>query len=457
MHRVVIVVGLQFGDEAKGACVDHLCRNFNVRRVIRYCGGSQAGHRVVLDDGRSHVFAQWGSGTFYNVPTYLGPHMVINLAAMAREAKHLEELGIARPFELMEADADCLVTTPYHWAVNRAKELARGDARHGSCGQGIGETRAYWLRHGNEAIFAKDLVRRWGASPVEKLELLRQRMLIEVETDLGKLDSIQRTTIQRMLAYPASKIANELLELAEDCGFWPAAYDVVAQDLVDADGRTLLVFEGSQGILLDENYGFGPHTTWSTVTPHHAFEMLREWPRNELFVLGCLRAFTVRHGAGPLPSFDQDLDDRMKDDGNPYNPWQGSLRFGHLDLQLLRYACAVVKHVDPAGRGVDGLAVSWLDHWEHHGRCVPEEIPRHSRLFAMETTRSERERLAIELELRRETVPVTESSLLAVLDQAFAPVVITSNGPKAGDRAWANREVLGPLPERATAIIGNAS
>src|SRR5262249_2548128 len=111
-----------------------------------------------------------------------------------------------------------------------------------------------------------------------------------------------------------------------------------------------------------------PYTTWSTVTPHHAFELAVRGGVEEVCVLGIVRAYTTRHGAGPLPSHDERLTARTRDRGNPWNPWQGSLRAGWLDLVLLRYAAR-------ACGSIDNLAVSCLDHLdgEEARMCVAYE------------------------------------------------------------------------------------
>src|ERR1700757_694187 len=103
MKRAIITVGLGFGDEGKGATVDYLTRKLEADLVVRYCGGSQAGHNVQLRDGRRHTFSQFGAGTLADVParTYLGPNMIIDPPALAREAEHLAQLGVADPGRLI--------------------------------------------------------------------------------------------------------------------------------------------------------------------------------------------------------------------------------------------------------------------------------------------------------------------------------------------------------------------
>ena len=104
MKRAVITVGLGFGDEGKGATVDFLARRLEADLVVRYCGGSQAGHNVQLPDGRRHTFSQFGAGTLARAPdpprTYLGPNVIIDPLALVREARHLAELGVPDPARL---------------------------------------------------------------------------------------------------------------------------------------------------------------------------------------------------------------------------------------------------------------------------------------------------------------------------------------------------------------------
>src|SRR5262249_16736539 len=117
--------------------------------------------------------------------TYLGPHVIIDPPALAREAQHLAELGVPNPAHLVTIHPRCLVTTPWLQILNQLRELARGKAKHGSCGQGIGETRSYWLKYGEDAVFAVAL----RELPVlrHKLELQRQRILLESQELLERV------------------------------------------------------------------------------------------------------------------------------------------------------------------------------------------------------------------------------------------------------------------------------
>lgn len=326
----LIVVDLGFGDAGKGATVDWLCSPeaaLGVSAVVRFNGGAQAAHNVVAG-GRHHTFAQFGSGTFSGVPTLLSEHMLVEPLALAAEAERLVRLGVADPLSLLSVDGRALLTTPVHIAANRAREEARGADRHGSCGMGIGETAAYALRH--DAPRVADCLRP--AVLGQKL-----RALAEHYRPLLAPSAHHHEPIELLLdAYRAFGAAVRITGPGELARF--ARY-----------GR--LVFEGAQGVLLDEWRGFHPYTTWSTVEPRNARTLLAGLGATAA-VLGVTRAYTTRHGAGPFPTEDPGL--RHREPHNGAGRYQGAFRQGPLDTVLLRYAVAVCG-------GVDGLVVTHLD------------------------------------------------------------------------------------------------
>ncbi|MBL7495309.1 adenylosuccinate synthetase [Frankia sp. CNm7] len=346
--RHSMVVDLGFGDAGKGTIVDHLCRvgaaaGRPVGAVVRFNGGAQAAHNVVTDDGRHHTFAQFGSGTLAGVPTHLSRHVLVDPLALAAEADHLVALGVADPFAALTTHRDALVITPYHAAANRARESARGDGRHGSCGMGIGETAAYALAHPEDAPRARDCARP--ARLRRLLAELRDRLTAE----LGPL--------------PVPPV--------DDC---VAAFGAFARAVRLVDDRYLadllraapVVFEGAQGVLLDEWHGFHPYTTWSTTTFANAEKLLADAGMSgEATRLGVLRTYTTRHGAGPLVTEDAALTAALPDRHNVTGRWQGAFRVGHFDAVAHRYA------VDVAG-GVDAVALTHLDAPARLRRLGPE-------------------------------------------------------------------------------------
>lgn len=341
MKDHVIVVGLGFGDEGKGATVDALCADGSVSAVVRFNGGAQAAHNVVVD-GRHHTFSQFGSGTLAGVPTWLSRFVLVEPIALATESRELEAIGVADPLSLMSIDAQALLTTPFHVAANRARERARGDDRHGSCGKGIGETVWYGLLAGaaeGDVVEGQRVLGEPGPAPTVG-DCLDPAVL------RARLDALARFYEPLIGAGPS---VDELVEL------YRAFADAVRITTGDECGRLAdagrLVFEGAQGVLLDETYGFHPHTTWSTVVPRNARELLRGRPAR---VIGVTRTYQTRHGAGPLPTEDPAVLARFPERHNGTGEFQGAWRAGHLDANLLRYS------VDCCG-GIDGLAVTHLD------------------------------------------------------------------------------------------------
>jgi adenylosuccinate synthase len=408
--RHVMVADLGYGDAGKGTVVDWLCAQGidgrPVTAVVRYNGGGQAAHNVVLPDGRHHTFAQFGAGSFRpGVRTHLSRFMVVDPLALATEADHLAAVGVTDPFDRLTVDGAALLATPYHRAANQARELARGADRHGSCGKGVGEALAYHLAHPDDAPRVVDC--RDPGTLGAKLDLLRERLTAE----LGPLDAPRVGA-----AVDAYRCFATVVSIVDGGHL---------RDLLDAGP---VVFEGAQGVLLDEWHGFHPYTTWSTTTFANADTLLAEAGRAGTATrLGVLRTVTTRHGPGPLATEDPALP--LADPHNPTNAWQGRFRFGHFDAVAHRYALEV------AG-GVDGIALTHLDAVSPALRmCVaydwterlepgpPGDLDRQEALT---------HRLATTLPVYTEIPPADWPA--AVADTLRTPVVLTSHGPTASDK-----------------------
>ncbi len=416
--KAIITVGLGFGDEGKGATVDFLTRELGADLVVRYSGGAQAGHNVQLPDGRRHTFSQFGAGTLAGARTYLGPRMIISPSNLPPEAQHLRSLGVNDPWDRIAAHPDCLVATGYHVLMNRLRETSRGDAKHGSCGLGVGEARHYWLRYGLDAVFAGDLMDRHALLP--KLALLRDRFLLEMQ-ELPSMANGLGEALHSLLPFQEADLLQRAAENLAISRRLPTSAAVI--------------FEGAQGVLLDEWKGFHPHTTWSTVTPLHAWEMLAEHPQMlaehpqvETTVLGVTRGYTTRHGAGPFPTYSRDMTAKMSDPGNPRNAWQDSIRFGALDLTLLAYAARASQ--------IDGVFVNCLDELPKRPRVATA----YEGLTSLPAPRSLKEQEQL-TRLLNEAVPVeratTPDDLLQRIN-SIAPVVGWGRGPTCDHREFAS-------------------
>ena len=332
----VIVAGLGYGDEGKGSVVDFLCSPRSPapgHAVVRYNGGGQAGHNVVTEDGRHHTFAQFGAGTFHGAITFLSRYVLADPLTMLAEAAHLQETGCADPVRLLAVDAEALLITPYHVLAGRARELRRSfRQRHGSCGMGIGETRGY-------ALAAPGAAPRWG--DLQRPDVLTAKLAVLRDT-LGPV-------IGPGFLPAADDLARRLS--GREVRILARRTTVSSSYLAALLSAAPVIFEGAQGVLLDEKHGFAPYVTWTRTTFENAEELLREQGHTAAR-LGVTRMYCTRHGPGPFPSEDTRI--RFPEPHNETGPWQGAFRQGHLDLAALRYALAV------AG-GADALAVTHAD------------------------------------------------------------------------------------------------
>jgi adenylosuccinate synthase len=351
----ILIADLGYGDAGKGSVVDYLTRECCAHTVVRYNGGAQAAHNVVTHDGKHHTFAQFGSGTFLpGVKTHLSRYMILHPLAMLAEERHLRALGVRDAFARTSIERQALVITPFQQAANRLKEMARGDGRHGSCGMGVGETMGDWLNLGEEALFAGDL-------PCRELVVRKLRRLREVK--MAQLESIMVTLPEMGPAVEERRVLEDanLIEITADMyQYFSSLVRLVEPDylgkLLRQPGGT--IFEGAQGVLLDEWYGFYPYNSWSTLTYKNADTLLAENGfAGDATRLGLIRGYATRHGAGPFVTQDETLTREVQDMHNTNNPWQRQFRVGYLDLVALRYALRVTGPVD-------GLVVTNLDRME---------------------------------------------------------------------------------------------
>jgi len=347
--RFASLTGLGFGDCGKGLFTDALCRRWPVHTVVRFNGGAQAGHNVVLPDGRHHTFSQFGSGSFVrDVATLLASEVVVHPTALQVEEAVLRRRSVADTWSRLIIDERCRVTTPYHQAAGRLREWHRGTEGHGSCGVGVGETVRHSLQRPDQVLRYGDLLRP--ALALEKLAAIREALASEFDLAAPGRSEAWATEVRVL---QEERIATRWLAQARDVALRvpPAAPSAIAERL-HAAGTVL--FEGAQGMLLDEWRGFHPYTTWSSVGPTAAQAVLADIGITEpMQRLGILRTYLTRHGAGPLPTQDAALDE-LPEPHNASDGWQGAFRRGHPDAVLLRYA------IDATGP-LDGLLLSHLD------------------------------------------------------------------------------------------------
>ena len=340
-----IVVGLIFGDEGKGTSVNYLAeRAFAANRrthfVVRFSGGPQTAHNVI-HNGKHHTFSQFGSGSLQGIPTILTRFVVINPFNLMHEGYSLIQKTGWNPFNELLISENALLITPIHRWINQQREIARGTDAHGSCGEGVGETRLYDINHPNISLKMRDLTANGIGSMKAKLTSLVEY----AEETIGQKWTDDDNTIESLFESYLSLYDDGFLNIVED-GF-------ISERLKDGYN----IWEGSQGVLLDESLGFFPHTTWSSVTPANAQLLLEEAGKEKGNVVGVVRTYFTRHGFGPFPSEIEDNEDNQAlfpEAHNTYGRFQGGWRRGWFDLPLFEYACR-------AAGGVDELMVSHAD------------------------------------------------------------------------------------------------
>ncbi len=374
--RYASVLGLGFGDCGKGHFVDALTRQWQAHTVVRFNGGAQAGHNVIdaantnaRPIGRHHTFSQFGAGTFMpGVRTLLVDPMVIHPSALLVEAQALGHVGVNDALSRLAIDAQCRVTTPYHQAAGRLRERLRGASPHGTCGVGVGETVRHALAHPGLVLRYGDLLQVGAMQTkrqLEKLQAIRAtlasdfaassscgaRALVDAEWSALQDDGLAKTWLTSARA------------LARQCPPQPA--HEISRYLHQAGS---VVFEGAQGVLLDEWRGFHPHTTWSSISTAAVTDVAARFGiTTPIDHYGVLRSYLTRHGAGPLPTHDAALD-HLPEPHNHNEGWQGRFRRGHPDAVLLRYALEAVgalsglfvSHLDVFVRGV---ALQWCERY----------------------------------------------------------------------------------------------
>lgn len=355
-RTAMAVIGANYGDEGKGLMTDyHVAPAGRDGIVVRFNGGAQAGHTVTTPGGRRHVFSHFGSGTLAGAATFLSRHFVCHPALFLKEAAQLEAAGAAgAALPPVFVDDRAPVSTLYDILLNQALERHRGQARHGSCGMGFGETIERQLDP-DFALTVADL-RQGAGYLLHRLAAIRDAWVPRRLADLGI----------------ASLDARSAEWLASDAALQSFVHAAMRFRRMTRPARPALladyarvVFEGAQGLLLDQDRGAFPYVTRSHTGIRNALEVAHEAGIGALDVTYVTRAYLTRHGAGPLAN---ELPGKpyhgIEDRTNVPNEFQGTLRFAHLDLDLLvqtigaDFADALLF---PGVKATVNLAVTCLD------------------------------------------------------------------------------------------------
>ena len=330
----VAVVGAQWGDEGKGKIVDWLSNRADV--VVRFQGGHNAGHTLVID-GVTYKLSLLPSGVVRpGKLSIIGNGVVIDPWALLDEIDEVRNQGVAiSPQTLAIADNACLIL-PLHAALDRAREEARGSARLGTTGRGIGP--AYEDKVARRAIRVCDL-----AEPDQLAGRVDQ--LLQHHNALLRGLGAEEIAAASVLD-PLREIAPKILPFA----------DTVWRRLDEArrSGKRIL-FEGAQGAMLDVDHGTYPFVTSSNTHPGQAGAGAGVGVKAVGYVLGITKAYTTRVGSGPFPTEqDNEIGQLLGERGHEFGTVTGRpRRCGWFDAVLVRQAVTVA--------GIDGIALTKLD------------------------------------------------------------------------------------------------
>jgi adenylosuccinate synthase len=334
MGRNVVVIGTQWGDEGKGKVVDLLTER--VSAVVRFQGGHNAGHTLVID-GEKTVLHLIPSGILrHNVQCFIGNGVVLEPNELIKEVVGLEERGVPVRERLFISPA-CPLILPYHVALDLAREEARGAQKIGTTGRGIGP--AYEDKAARRGVRLGDLF-YWQSFAAKLSEVMEyHNFMLEKYYNLKTIDF--------------KKTLDECAAVAELIK--PMVADVVPMLHGLREAGESILFEGAQGALLDIDLGTYPFVTSSNTTAGGTGAGSGFGPRYLDYVLGITKAYATRVGSGPFPTelFD-DIGSRLAERGNEFGSTTGRpRRCGWFDAAALRQSVQM--------NSISGLCLTKLD------------------------------------------------------------------------------------------------
>ncbi len=362
----VIVLGLQWGDEGKGKIVDVLSEKADV--VARYQGGHNAGHTVVIKDEKFilHVIP---SGILYKGKKCLiGNGVVVDPASLIGEINGLKKRGVEINSKNLFLSRNAHVIMPYHMALERENERLMGAKSIGTTGRGIGP--AYCDKINRTGIRIADLLQPAFFKEKLKANLFNVNFLLE--------------NLYKTSGFSVGDIYNEYIGYADKLKEYVADTDIIINEAISRKGNVLL--EGAQGTLLDIDHGTYPYVTSSNPTAGGACTGLGIGPTKISRVLGVVKAYTTRVGAGPFPTEIKDaMGDAIREKGGEYGATTGRpRRCGWLDMVILRHSARI--------NGLTGIAITKLDildgletikictSYKHNGKTY-KEFPKELNIF----------------------------------------------------------------------------
>lgn len=330
----IVIVGTQWGDEGKGKIVDLLAEHADL--VVRFQGGNNAGHTMVVD-GEQFISHLVPSGILQGKTCLLGNGVVVDPAVLIEELDYLAEKGVPCGPDMFKVSERAQIIMPYHKAIDGGWEKKKGKNKIGTTGRGIGP--AYEDKANRSGIRFVDLI------DSENLKV-----------QLGNITTEKNAYLENFLHEPpvdGDQIFAQYAQFARRLAPHVTDVSVVLNSAIAAGQQVL--FEGAQGTHLDIDHGTYPFVTSSNTVAGNACSGSGVGPKNISGVVGIVKAYTTRVGAGPFPSelFD-DTGDYLQTKGAEFGATTGrKRRCGWLDMVILNNAVRL--------NGLTGLAITKLD------------------------------------------------------------------------------------------------
>ncbi len=330
---VKIVIGAQWGDEGKGKIIDYLAESSHF--VVRFHGGNNAGHTIINSKGKFalHLIP---SGIFNpKVKSIIANGVVIDPVVLVEEIKMLEKANITLTNKLLISPRAHLIM-PYHKLLDKLYEEAKGKAKTGTTGRGIGPVYA-------------DKVSYNGIRIIDLFDKVKFRKKLETQL-LVKNKIIKALNEKPFNVYEVEKEYLKAFSVFKK--YVKEVYPIIKKA---TDTKQEILLEGAQGMFLDNDWGTYPFVTASSIVSGNATAGAGISPRNIDEVIGVAKAYTTRVGSGPFPTeLLDETGEKLRQIGNEYGATTGrERRCGWLDLEILKFAAEI--------NGMTGIVVTKLD------------------------------------------------------------------------------------------------
>ncbi|MBL93463.1 MAG: adenylosuccinate synthase [Myxococcales bacterium] len=423
--KSLVCVGAQWGDEGKGKLVDILAENAHV--VVRFQGGNNAGHTLVVD-GVQTILHLVPSGILHeNTTCAIGNGVVVDPEVLVQEVEMLQARGKLDDMSRLVVSPMCHVIMPWHKRLDAAREQASGSHKIGTTRRGIGPT--YEDKAARRGIRMYEFIQPQRLTERIRTGVMMANSMLEALGDEPYLGVEIEEMIQR-----CHKLGEEIAPLLGDVG------ELIVQ-IGESGGRVL--FEGAQGALLDVDHGTYPYVTSSNCAAAQAALGSGVGPAWASEVLGVTKAYTTRVGEGPFPSeLHTAVGEQLRELGGEFGATTGRpRRCGWLDLVALRHAIRI--------NGVTQLAVTKLDvlsKLSEYQVCEAYELPDGTRIdrFPYDPLVLEQVKPVLKAFVGMDDLPSTlnkfedlpgsaQSFVAYLQEQLGVPVTIISVGPQRGE------------------------